>query len=168
MKIRKAGIHDLTQLGCMYREIVRHMEHQDIFVWDDVYPLIRFPQDIRDGHLFLLEDGTGLAAAFALYQECPADPSLGWKAPEAPALYLARLGVSPSRMRSGLGSRALQAAMSLAQAQGAQWLRLFVVDNNAPALAFYAKNGFCQVSGHRTDDVGTGILCELGFEISLM
>ena len=92
---------------------------------------------------------------------------MSWQAPAAPALYLARLGVAPACRRTGVGSRALQAAMALASGQGAQYLRLFVVENNAPALAFYRKNGFFKVSGCREEDVGTGVLRELGFEVCL-
>ena len=90
-----------------------------------------------------------------------------WQAPAAPALYLACLGVAPACRRTGVGSRALQAAMALASGQGAQYLRLFVVESNAPALAFYRKNGFSEVSGCREEDVGTGVLRELGFEVCL-
>ena len=57
--------------------------------------------------------------------------------------------------------------MALASGQGAQYLRLFVVENNAPALAFYRKNGFCKAGGCRKEDVGTGMLRELGFEVCL-
>ena len=114
--------------------------------------------------------GAVLACESVICNEAPdeaAAAAMGWQAPAAPALYLARLAVAPACQRTGLGSRALRAAMALAAGQGAQYLRLFVVDTNAPALAFYRKNGFCKAGGCRKEDVGTGMLRELGFEVCL-
>lgn len=168
MQVRQAEYQDLDQLKAMYHKIVAHMRHQGLFVWDEVYPCARFSEDIRAERLFVLEQNGCMVAAFALYDEHPADPALKWQDPHASALYLARLGVTPGLVRTGLGSRALHAAMDLARTQGAQWLRLFVVDNNLPALAFYDKNGLTRVNGCRIDDVGTGTLRELAFEIPLI
>lgn len=140
---------------------------QGLAIWDEVYPCVCLPGDIRAGRLFVLEEGGAPKAAFALYRDEAAAAAMGWQAPAAPALYLARLAVAPACQRTGLGSRALRAAMALAAGQGAQYLRLFVVDTNAPALAFYRKNGFCKAGGCRKEDVGTGMLRELGFEVCL-
>ncbi len=167
MKARPATQADLPQLNEMYRALVRQMARQGLAIWDEVYPCVCLPGDIRAGRLFVLEEGGAPKAAFALYRDEAAAAAMGWQAPAAPALYLARLAVAPACQRTGLGSRALRAAMALAAGQGAQYLRLFVVDTNAPALAFYRKNGFCKAGGCRKEDVGTGMLRELGFEVCL-
>ena len=167
MKTRQAAPADLPRLNEMYRALARQMAGQGHAIWDDVYPCVCLPGDIQAGRLFVLEDGGAPKTAFALCRDDAAAAAMGWQAPAAPALYLARLGEAPACRRTGVGSQALQAAMALASGQGAQYLRLFVVENNAPALAFYRKNGFSKVSGCREEDVGTGVLRELGFEVCL-
>ena len=155
MKTRPATQADLPQLNEMYRALVRQMARQGLAIWDEVYPCVCLPGDIRAGRLFVLEEGGAPKAAFALYRDEAAAAARGWQA-----------GATACQ-RTGLGSRALRAAMALAAGQGAQYLRLFVVDTNAPALAFYRKNGFCKAGGCRKEDVGTGMLRELGFEVCL-
>ena len=132
MKTRQAAPADLPRLNEMHWALARQMARQGLAIWDEVYPCVCLPGDIRAGRLFVLEEGGAPKAAFAL---CRDD--------------------------------AATAAMALASGQGAQYLRLFVVESNAPALAFYRKNGFSEVSGCREEDVGTGVLRELGFEVCL-
>lgn len=82
-------------------------------------------------------------------------------------LFVPEEGGAPKAAFALCRDDAAAAAMALASGQGAQYLRLFVAESNAPALAFYRKNGFSEVSGCREEDVGTGVLRELGFEVCL-
>ena len=104
MKTRPATQADLPQLNEMYRALVRQMARQGLAIWDEVYPCVCLPGDIRAGRLFVLEEGGAPKAAFALYRDEAAAAAMGWQAPAAPALYLARLGVAPACRRTGVGS----------------------------------------------------------------
>lgn len=117
MKTRQAAPADLPRLNEMYRALARQMAGQGHAIWDDVYPCVCLPGDIQAGRLFVLEDGGAPKAAFALCRDDAAAAAMGWQAPAAPALYLARLGVAPACRRTGVGSQALQAAMALASGQ---------------------------------------------------
>lgn len=61
-------------------------------------------------------------------------------------LYIMTLVVLPPYQRRGIGQKLLQAALDLAQKEpSVQEIALDVQVNNAPALAFYAKNNFVTV-----------------------
>ena len=78
---------------------------------------------------------------------------------------LERLAVRADRRGEGLGAAALQYAADAAEAEGARYLRLLVVDFNRPAAALYRKCGFRRVDGvyHNVVD-GDRTLLEYGFE----
>ena len=83
-------------------------------------------------------------------------------------MYLDRLAVSPVYAGQGIGSRMLTLARQTAQAQGAQQLRLFVVQENRPAIRLYEKNGFLRAGGVYQEVIDdTLTLCEYGYEIPL-
>lgn len=101
-------------------------------VWDEksLESLIRLPTSLT-----LVIEGEGIAA-FLLLQVAP---------PEAEILTL---GVVPERRRQGLAAQLLAAGMALLRAQGVKKLFLEVAEDNAPALALYARLGF-QTQGRR-------------------
>ena len=62
----------------------------------------------------------------------------------------------------------LQNARKIAEEKGAEYLRLFVMDNKKPDTDLYIKNGFQKADGiydEITDDI---VLHELGFEIETL
>lgn len=63
------------------------------------------------------------------------------------ALYIDRLGVNVDYFRQGIGSLAFKKAITLVKKKGTEYLRLFVVDINHPAINLYIKNGFKRVQG---------------------
>lgn len=59
-------------------------------------------------------------------------------------------------------------AKKVAKDLKAEYLRLFVVDINKPAINFYEKNGFVKASGVYYEVFDDGFeLCEIGYEIKL-
>lgn len=65
------------------------------------------------------------------------DPDVGPGVAEVAALY-----VHPERWRTGTGAALLADARRLAAAHGAGATVLWVLTGNAPARAFYARQGF--------------------------
>ena len=62
----------------------------------------------------------------------------------------------------------LDKAKEIAQTFGAEYLRLFVVDINIPAIQLYLKNGFVKADGVYDEVFDDGyVLHEYGYEIKL-
>ena len=58
------------------------------------------------------------------------------------SVTLISMWVAPDARRSGLGEALIDAAIEWARANGVNRLLLYVVDDNAPAIALYARKGF--------------------------
>lgn len=165
MERRYARMGDVPQLKELFRAVIVQMERERISIWDEVYPVVCFPEDIQNRRLYVLTEGACILAAFAL---CPGSAEygrLGWTEPEAEACVLERLAVRADRRGEGLGAAALQYAADAAKAKGARYLRLLAVDFNTPAAALYRKCGFRQAEGiyHNVVDRDLTLL-EYGFE----
>lgn len=168
MKFRLAVLSDLTQLKQIYIEIIQHMNENQIPIWDDIYPCEFFEEDIRQNRLYLLTEHTEIIAAFALCSSHSGEHHVTWKKPGGKTLYLDRLGINARYMGTGIGSLMLEKAKETARALGADFLRLFVVDINKPAIRLYQKNGFQQADGFFEETIDEDFtLHEFGYEISL-
>lgn len=166
MKTRQAAPADLPRLNEMYRALGAPNGRAGPCYLGRCVPLRRLPATFRPGGFLCWKMAARPKPPLPFAGRCRSR-SHGLAGPGGPGAVSGPPWRSPACRRTGVGSQALQAAMALASGQGAQYLRLFVVENNAPALAFYRKNGFSKVSGCREEDVGTGVLRELGFEVCL-
>ncbi len=74
--------------------------------------------------------------------------------PESPwGVLLDNLHALPAYQGMGVGKRLMEAAQSWARAQGEAQLYLYVLDGNAPAIAFYERQGW-EFSGSEPDRMG--------------
>ncbi len=168
MEFRKAEEKDLVRLQPMYRKLVAQMIHSGLRIWDDIYPCCALHDDISSHNLYMLVEASTPVAAFALCERSSSECEIEWENPDAKAVYLDRLGVAPDFAGRGLGSFMLEKACALARERGAEYLRLFVVETNAPAISLYLKNGFSRASGVHVERIDAELsLCEFGFEIKL-
>lgn len=168
MHLRLAEQRDLPRLKTMYEKIIDHMNKNDIRIWDEVYPCEFFKTDIEKKSLYLFAEGDDIAAAFVLCESNNGADHLQWKNVEAKALYIDRLGVNVDYSGRGIGGAMLKNAMRLAKRRDAQYLRLFVVDINQPAIHLYLKNGFTRAGGIYEEKIDDGyVLREYGFEIEI-
>ena len=168
MELRLANEGDLPQLKIMYQKIVAQMNANNIEIWDDVYPSEFLSEDINQKHLYVLIDQETIAGAFALSEANPGAHAIHWENKNAKAFYIDRFGVNTDYLKRGLGSLMLKEAIAAAKEKEAEYLRLFVVDINIPAIHLYKKNGFKQAEGvleEKIDDELT--FWEYGFEIKL-
>ena len=168
MDLRLAEKSDLPQLKTMYEKIIDNMNKNNIQIWDEIYPCEFFQADIENKSLYLLAEGNDIVAAFVLCEpnNKSGDP-LKWKSIKEKALYIDRLGVNVNYLRQGIGGVMLKNAMELAKRKNAEYLRLFVVDINKPAINLYLKNGFKQVDGIYEERIEDFVLQEYGFDIEL-
>lgn len=176
MMFRTANIQDLPNVKHIFDLIVKHMQDNQLNIWDDIYPSAFFEDDIRNNRLYvLLEEPifaettfATIVSAFALCDSDEGEDTMTWKDCHANAFYLDRFGVNVKYSRKGIGSLMLEKAKETARALGAEYLRLFVVDENLPAIRLYEKNGFEKVEGIYYKPLDeTDILQEYGYEIKL-
>lgn len=168
MEFRRAVMNDLPQLKAVYKEIIKNMNYNQIQIWDDIYPCDYFEEDIKNTRLYLLLNHGDIVSAFALCEGNPGEKTLQWGKDCVKALYLDRLGVNVNYLRKGMGSLTLAKAKEAAKALNAQYLRLFVVDINEPAICLYVKNGFTRVAGVYDEVIDEDlVLHEYGYEIRL-
>lgn len=170
MKFRVAVAGDLPQLLDMYRRIVADMNAHGLSFWDDFYPCAFLAEDVQRHRLYLLcDDSSEIAAAFVLCDANRGENAVAWTQTTGKAAYLERLGVDPRRRRQGVGAQMIALAKETAARQGCSSLRLFVVDENKPAIRLYEKNGFCRVEGAYDDVFDNGAsLREYGYELRLL
>jgi ribosomal protein S18 acetylase RimI-like enzyme len=168
MDFRVAVMRDLPQLKVVYKDIIQNMNDNQIGIWDDIYPCEFFEEDIKNKQLYVLYDDIKLVSAFVLCSTNAGEKSLNWKDNAGNALYIDRLGVNVNYSRKGIGSFMLAKARETAKTLGAEYLRLFVVDINEPAICLYTKNGFTKATGVYDEVIDDElVLHEYGYEIIL-
>lgn len=168
MNFRLAVMQDLPQMKKMYGNLIQNMNENRIPIWDDIYPCEFFEEDIINKRLYLMLDNTEILSAFALCESSSGENAVEWKDRSGKALYLERFGVNADYSRKGIGSLMLTKAKETAKTLGAEYLRLFVVDINAPAIHLYTKNGFTRVKGIYDEVIDADcVLRQYGYELQL-
>ena len=168
MDFRLAVMQDLAQIQAVYKDIIEKMNREQIQIWDDIYPCELFDEDIRNNRLYVLLDNDVVVSAFVLCDTNSGEKSVEWQDNQCKALYLDRLGVNVNYSRMGIGSLMLERAKEISKELGADYLRLFVVDINEPAIQLYIKNGFMRGNGVFDEVIDNDlVLHEYGFEVVL-
>lgn len=167
-RARLAEAADLPALQAMYRGIVAHMRAQGLEIWDDVYPCGFLGEDVAARQLYVLTEAGEIVAAFALSERAAGRMDSDWPLGDVRAMVLDRLGVNVCFQRRGVGARALDAAAQIARERGARALRLFVVEENAPAIRLYERQGFVRKAGVHLEEIDAELtLREYGYERKL-
>ena len=165
MNVRLATTADLSTIKEMYTMLIRKMNEDGIKIWDDIYPCEFFADDIANNRLYILSDENNVAGAFALCQSNDGENQVAWEKEQAKAIYLDRLGVNIHFARQGIATQLLNDAAKIASEKGAEYLRLFVVDTNTPAIRLYKKNGFVKATGTYVEVIDETLsFVEYGFE----
>ena len=169
MFLRLANKEDLPQLKSIYKKIVNNMNNNNLQIWDDIYPCEFLSDDIEKERFYVLAENNEIIGAFALCDSNDGEDYIEWENKHAKALYIDRLGVNVDYLRKGIGSVMLNKAAALAKDKKAEYLRLFVVDENEPAISLYIKSGFKKAYGVYDEVIDYDvILHEYGFEIKIM
>lgn len=165
MELRKAEMSDLIQLKAVFTEIVEEMTRScNGRIWNDYYPCELFEDDIKRNELYVLTDNDIIVSAFVLCGTNEAENYIEWEDKNAKVLYIDRFGVNVNYQHQGIAGKMLQLASDIGRENGAEYLRLFVVDRNLPAVNLYIKNGFNRKVGIYKEDIGYEVLTEFGFE----
>lgn len=168
MDFRQAVMQDLPQLKDMYKRIIKNMNEQNIQIWDDIYPCEFFEDDIKNNQLYILLNNGEIVSAFVLSDTNSGETAVEWNDNHAKTVYIDRLGVNIKYLKKGFGSLMLDKAKEIAKTLNAEYLRLFVVDINIPAIQLYTKKEFVKVNGVYNEIFDDGfVLHEHGYEIKL-
>lgn len=168
MKFSLAVMQDLAQLKSMYKEIIKNMNENGIQIWDDMYPCEFFEDDIKNNRLYILKKNEEIISAFSLSDTSSGENAVMWKDKHAKVVYIDRLGVNIKYAKKGTGSWMLDKARGIVRELGAEYLRLFVVDINIPAIRLYEKNNFSKAKGIYNEVFEDGfVLHEFGYEIKV-
>lgn len=168
MEVRLAVIEDLPVIKETYVRIVENMEKSGIYVWDEVYPTEYFEDDIKSKRLYVLFEGDKFVSAFALCEFLEGEDFLEWHYGNVNALWLCRFGVAPEYTGKGIAGYVINEAKKISLKKGVEYLRLFVVESNIPAIKLYEKNGFIKAKGAYFEPVQEGpVLAEYGYEIKI-
>ena len=168
MDFRQAVMQDLPQLTDMYKRIIKDMNEQNIQIWDDIYPCEFFEDDIKNNQLYILLNNGEIVSAFVLSDTNSGETAVEWNDNHAKAVYIDRLGVNVKYSKKGIGSLMLDKEKEIAKTLNAEYLRLFVVDINIPAIQLYNKKEFIKVNGVYNEIFDDGfVLHEHGYEIKL-
>lgn len=168
MDFRQAVMQDLPQLKDMYKRIIKDMNEQNIQIWDDIYPCEFFEDDIKNNQLYILLNNGEIVSAFVLSDTNSGETAVEWNNNHAKAVYIDRLGVNVKYSKKGIGSQMLDKAKEIAKTLNAEYLRLFVIDINIPAIQLYTKKEFIKVNGVYNEIFDDGfVLHEHGYEIKL-
>lgn len=168
MEFRLAVLQDLPQLKSVYKEIIQNMNRSQIQIWDEIYPCEFFEEDIKNNRLYVLTQNAEIISAFALCNSNSGENAVEWKNNNGNPVYLDRFGVNVKYSRKGIGSLMLTKAKEAAKSKDADYLRLFVVDRNQPAINLYEKNGFRRGEGIYDEIIDDDLtLHEFGYEMRL-
>lgn len=169
MAIRLAEISDLAKLKEVFAKIVKTMNKNGIFIWHKYYPYEEFESGIEQKCLYVMTENGEIVSAFILRDSMDGSKCFEWENRDAKVKYISCFGVDSNHLHKGIGSLTLCKAMEIARQFGAEFLRLGVAMENAPAINLYRKNGFTKVGGVfqiYSDFLAKNII-ENGYEIKL-
>lgn len=66
MEFRLGTLSGLPQIKQTYKQIIRKMKSQGLNIWDDIYPLEFFKEDLVNQRLYVLVDKQVIVAAISL------------------------------------------------------------------------------------------------------
>ena len=165
MIFRLASVNDLCAIKTIYESIVENMNQNNKHIWNEYYPFECFEGDINSQRLYVLEENSDIVAACALCDSNEAENAMEWENKEAKALYIDRLGVNVNYQGKGYGSLLIKNAIEVARNNRFEYLRLFVVDINQPAICLYEKNGFKRLDGIYEEKINENVtLKEYAYE----
>lgn len=144
LKYRKATLDDLEEIWNIVENSIDVMEGNNIFQWDDLYPLKEdFQKDIVKNQLYLGLANDQIAVLYVLNQECDKEYENGdWKFKEEEFYIVHRLCVNPDFQNRGIARHTLLHIEKQLKSKGIYVIRLDVFQNNPYAIRLYGSLGY--------------------------
>ena len=146
--IRKAVLSDLDQIEQCFVELLEYQQMHTAYTgWKlHVYPTrATAEQALSAGTLYVMEQHGEIVASMIARREQPAkfrDVRWQYPAQDDEVLVLHLLCVRPSHARRGIGQAMVQHLIQEARSLHCKAVRLDTGEQNTPAQALYAKQGF--------------------------
>lgn len=135
-KFHLASYDDIPEIANIYHSLIGTPG----CTWHSDYPNRATAEyDFNNGWLYVLKKDDKIIAV-ASAGDIDELGHLQWK-PKKPC-ELARIGVSPTMQRLGIGTIILQNVIRVMKDKGFDGIRILVSKTNPAALALYEKNGF--------------------------
>lgn len=144
LKYRKATLDDLEEIWNIVENSIDVMEGNNIFQWDNLYPLKEdFQKDIVKNQLYLGLANDQIAVLYVLNQECDKEYENGdWKFKEEEFFIVHRLCVNPDFQNRGIARHTLLHIEKQLKSKGIYVIRLDVFQNNPYAIRLYDSLGY--------------------------
>lgn len=144
LKYRKATLDDLEEIWNIVGNSIDVMEENNIFQWDNLYPLKEdFQKDIVKNQLYLGLANDQIAVLYVLNQECDKEYENGdWKFKEEEFYIVHRLCVNPDFQNRGIARHTLLHIEKQLKSKGIYVIRLDVFQNNPYAIRLYDSLGY--------------------------
>ena len=143
MHMRQATLKDLDGIIEIIKSIVKEMNSQGNYQWNDNYPSSAdFVDDIESGDLYV-EESDGKIASFICLNtvEAPEYKELEWSI-DKKALVIHRMGVNPSFRGSGLAKKLMKFADELTVEKNLNYIRVDTSSENMKMDSLLKKCGF--------------------------
>jgi GNAT superfamily N-acetyltransferase len=126
LSFRKPIADELDVIYSIYEAAIKHMESNNIFQWDKIYPdKTVLAEDMQKSELIIGVLGEEIAVAFVLNQECDEQYQNGnWKYPDASYCVVHRLCVNPKFQKMGIGTRTMLYIADEVKRKGIESVRL--------------------------------------------
>ena len=147
LEYRLAVPSDLDDLFYMFQSAIKHMEKNNIFQWDHIYPdKLTLGEDIEKQQMTLALINDEIAAAFVINTECDDEYADGaWNMPDARYMVVHRLCVNPYYQHMGIARKIMEHIEKEAMLKEVQSIRLDAYTKNPYALRLYESIGYITV-----------------------
>ena len=120
METKLAITTDLTELKTMFDKIVKVIESNNVFIWNEYYPYEEFENDIQNKNLYVTTENDKIISAFELFDNVNGSNCFEWNDKNAKTLYLGRFGVNPDYQNCGYGAKTINEAINISKSLGAK------------------------------------------------
>lgn len=154
--IRKATAGDIELIMQVVDDVVKVMNEQGSFQWDDTYPLVSdYQKDLRRDELYVYQESEIIFGVCTISKRGHEEyDQIAWSQHDN-ALTLKRLAVDPNARGKGIADKFFQFAETVATELNANHLTTDTFAENQYAQKLFKRNGFRFVQARREEKEAT-------------
>lgn len=134
----------LEEIVHMFEDVKKVMAKNNIYQWNQDYPNRDIiSEDLRQGHLYLMQKDGKVAAAVTLDRFIPPEyDEISWRDRSGQYLAVHRLCVNPVFQGQGIAKKLVQEIENFAREKGYTSIRLDTKTTNQRAMNLYESQGY--------------------------
>lgn len=146
MNIRIAKLNDLDEINSIYINVIKKLNENKIYMWDNEYPFCEFQNDINNLEMYIIEENNKIIGAFSICKyDYPEYNVIDWEYKDKSHIYINRLAVSSSEQGKGYAKLGIKYIEKYAYENGFESIRITVNEKNNPAISLYENLGYKKV-----------------------